>query len=130
MRIPNWPHALAEYIRERQEKPFEYGVHDCAHFAAGAVQAITEEYPKFPNYKTEHAALTLIAKKSLQHRTREILGEEVSVNMAQRGDIVMFVDETNGPSLGVCFGANSIFPSKHGLLHVKTADCLCAWRIE
>lgn len=130
MRIQNWPHALAEYVRARQDMAFEWGVHDCAHFAAGAVAALTGEYPKFPRYKTERAALKLIAQKPLRDRAGEVLGEEIDVQMAQRGDIVMVIDAVNGPSLGVCFGENSIFVRREGLNSVQTAQCWCAWRIE
>lgn len=130
MRIQNWPHALAEYVRSRQETPFEWGAHDCAHFAAGAVAAITGEYPKFPRYKTERAALKLIAQKTLRERAGDILGPEIDVSMAQRGDVVMVIDSINGPSLGVCFGENSMFVSKQGLHQVPTAQCWCAWRAE
>lgn len=130
MRVQNWPHELAEYVHARQEMPFEWGVHDCAHFAAGAVASITAEYPQFPRYKTERAALKLIAQKPLRDRAGEILGLEIDVSMAQRGDVVMVVDAINGPSLGVCFGENSIFVSKQGLNHVPTAQCWCAWRVE
>lgn len=130
MRIQNWPHALAEYVRARQDKPFEWGVHDCAHFAAGVVAALTGEYPQFPRYKTERAALKLISQKPLRARAGEILGDEIDVQMAQRGDIVMVVDDVNGPSLGLCFGENSIFVRKEGLYPIQTAQCLCAWRVD
>lgn len=132
MRIQNWPHALAEYMRTRHDMPFEWGVHDCAHFAAGAVAAITGEYPKFPRYKTEHTALKLIAQKPLRDRADEILGLDIDVQTAQRGDVVMVmvVDEENGPSLGICFGENSMFVSQKGLRHVPTEQCWCAWRVE
>lgn len=130
MRIQNWPHALAEYVRARHDMPFEWGVHDCAHFAAGAVAAITDEYPQFPRYKTAHAALKLIAQKPLRDRAGEILGAEIDVAMAQRGDVVMVIDSINGPSLGVCFGENSIFTSRRGLNQIQTSQCWCAWRVE
>lgn len=130
MRIQNWPHALAEYIRSRQTMPFEWGVHDCAHFAAGAVAVLTGEYPDFPRYKTERAALKLIAQKPLRERAGEILGPEIGVLMAQRGDIVMVIDPVNGPSLGVCFGESSVFTSQKTLIQVPTVECCCAWGIN
>lgn len=129
-RIQNWPHALAEYLRARQTMPFEWGVHDCAHFAAGAVQAITGEIPAFPRYKTQRAALKLIAQKPLRDRAGELLGPEIPVLMAQRGDIVMVIDPVNGPSLGVCFGENSVFTSREWLIQVPTAECWCAWSVH
>lgn len=130
MRLQNWPHLLAEYIRARQSVPFTWGSHDCAHFAAGAVSAITGQYPEFPHYKTKRAALKLLAQKPLRERAGEILGPEISVLLAQRGDIVLVIDPINGPSLGVCFGETSIFTSKPQLLHVPTTQCQCAWRVD
>ena len=129
MRLQNWPHLLAEYIRARQSVPFTWGSHDCAHFAASAVSAITGQYPEFPHYKTKRAALKLLAQKPLRERAGEILGPEIYVSLAQRGDVIMFVDLATGPALGICFGENSFFTTTAGLVPVLTLTCLCAWRI-
>jgi hypothetical protein len=129
-RIQNWPHALADYLRACQDKPFAWGAHDCAHFAAGAVQAVTGDYPAFPRYKTERAALKLINDKSLRERAGEVLGPEITVQEAQRGDVILVIDATTGPSLGVCFGEQSWFLGKPaGTRAVPTVDCWCAWRV-
>ena len=45
MRTPYWRSALAAYIAETMRKPFAWGLHDCALFAAGAVEAMTGNDP-------------------------------------------------------------------------------------
>lgn len=41
MRFPDWQSRLVSYLSEVSRKPFGYGTHDCALFAAGAVAAMT-----------------------------------------------------------------------------------------
>ena len=41
MRLPDWKQHLTLYLADVARRPFAPGVHDCALFAAGAVQAMT-----------------------------------------------------------------------------------------
>ena len=40
-RVHGWHGRLTRYLAEARKKPYEVGVHDCALFAAGAIEAIT-----------------------------------------------------------------------------------------
>lgn len=40
-RLPDWRTNLVAYLHEAARRPFEEGVHDCALFLAGGVQAMT-----------------------------------------------------------------------------------------
>lgn len=50
------------------------------------------------------------------------------VKQAQRGDIVL-LDSDQGPSLGVCAGAESWFAGPDGTQFIKTLNCRRAWGI-
>ncbi|MDO5704031.1 MAG: hypothetical protein Q4G49_03030 [Paracoccus sp. (in: a-proteobacteria)] len=45
MRLYDWEARLSDYICRVAKTPFEYGVHDCALFAAGGVEAVTGSNP-------------------------------------------------------------------------------------
>lgn len=56
MRLYNWEQRLSAYITTLAARPFDYGRHDCALFAAGAVEALTGHNPALPwigRYRTE-----------------------------------------------------------------------------
>jgi hypothetical protein len=130
MRVQNWPHALAEYLRACNGRSFVFGKHDCAHFAAGAVEAITGVYPEFPRYQSASAARRLLSEKPLRDRAGSILAKEIPVSTAKRGDIVL-VNTDNGHALGVCVGEQSQFLGKNGEAQMtQTIDCVCAWSVE
>ena len=44
-RLRDWRTRLAAYLAAGRAKPFAYGEHDCARFAAGAVEAVTGDNP-------------------------------------------------------------------------------------
>ncbi len=129
MRLPNWPHALAEYLRACHDRPFAWGAHDCAQFAAGAVAVQTGVRPALPRYRSAPGAARLLRQRSLRDRVTDILSAEIPVARAQRGDVVLAAGET-GPALGVCMGEASMFLEKRGLRTVATLACTAAWAVE
>ena len=44
-RLPDWRSRLGAYLAGKRTSPFVYGEHDCARFAAGAVEAVTGSDP-------------------------------------------------------------------------------------
>jgi len=50
-RYADWRTRLSVYLHEVAHKPFQWGEHDCALFAAGAVQAMTGE-----DFASDHRA--------------------------------------------------------------------------
>lgn len=129
MRVEHWESRLAEQITLAQNKPFQWGEHDCCLWAADTVLAITEvdHMAAFRGkYKSERGAMRLMKKKynSLNEAVSALL-PSVSVKMAQRGDVV-----SHNGALGICSGINSFFVSPSGLLAVKTLKCDAAWRVD
>lgn len=130
MRVSNWPHALAEYLREAQTRPFEWAVHDCVQFAAGAVAAVTGVRPAVPAYANHGAARRLLAEASLAEWVTAVLGPELPPPLARRGDLVL-IETDSGPTLGVVTGVQALFPGKPvGLIARPVLDSRCAWRVD
>lgn len=103
-----WRSALAEYVRKVSTKPFQWGEHDCALFAAGAVQAMTGE--DFASgyrgkYKTLAGGLRLLKRKGFANHAdyAASLFEEIHPSAAQVGDIAA-IDIEGGVALGVVQG--------------------------
>lgn len=130
MRIANWPHALATYLRACHDRPFAWGVHDCAQFAAGAVEVQTGRRPTLPRYRSAAGAARLLRERALRERATDALGPEIPPARAQRGDLVLAAG-ADGAALGVCMGEVSWFPGKpSGLVARPTLECVTAWGVE
>lgn len=129
MRLSNWEQRLSEYIASRRDSAFEYGVNDCAHFVADAVEAITGEDP-MPElrgqYDSEFGSLrvmTEIGNGSLE-ATVDAKFPEVEIGHAQRGDIAFF-----DGSIGVVMGSFAWFVSDDGLERVPRSMWDKAWSV-
>ena len=115
MRITTWENALSEYIAEKRNEPFEYGINDCCLFAAGAVLEITGEDPmsefrgKYDSLKGSLKAIKDIGSGTLE-ATLDGKFAEVSIGYAQRGDLAFFDD-----SIGVVMDGFAYFVSDDGL---------------
>lgn len=130
-RSTNWPTFLAEYVEERRSVPFEYGVHDCCRFAAGAVRAITGEDPMASfTYRNKAQALRLIAADgALEKLLRDTLGPPLeSPAFAKRGDVTL-ADLDNGPTVGIVLGVNAAYAAETGVLLLPTRLARLAWGI-
>lgn len=132
-RLSFWRAALAAYIDEVMKKPFVWGEHDCALFAAGAVQAMTGSDPAASyrdKYKTLKGGLGLLKRKGFANHAdlAASMLEEIHPAMAQVGDIAAVPLEggsfwalglVNGPRIFV------LRPDASGL---GTVDLLAAKR--
>lgn len=134
MRLPGWEAKLSTYIESRRRRPFEWGAHDCATFAAGAVEAITGGCP-FIDAHTHNTALQ--AERVLRRLGCSdvidwailSLGDPLDITlMAQRGDVVGF-DGSHGPTLGVCVGSSFAGPGPEGLVFLPMQHVAYAWRV-
>lgn len=127
----DWPQRLALYLEQRRATPFEWGVHDCCRFAAGAVEAMTgrNRMDHFA-YSTELGAARLIQRAGgLEVLLRETLGEPLpSLGQAQRGDVVL-ADLESGPTVGVFLGRVAAFAADIGITWRSATVCHLAWRI-
>src|SRR5690606_22731839 len=69
-RFTNWRTALNDYVHSVMSKPFIWGTHDCALWAAGAVLAMTGYDPaeKYRGrYKTLIGGLRLLRKDGFEN---------------------------------------------------------------
>jgi hypothetical protein len=132
MRVHEWPQRLADYIEASRTVPFEYGTHDCCHFAGGAVEAMTDNNPmRAFDYRNRLGAERLIRSAgTLDALVNRALGEPVHSSQAGRGDVVI-ADLEEGATVGVCLGDQCAFASAPvGITFRSRAVIRAAWRVE
>ncbi len=132
MRIENWPTVLMDMVEKAESEPFVWGKNDCCLWVADVVLAITSRdfaVNLRGKYSTEKEATLLYDGYTLKHLIGSILGASVSVNFAQRGDVVMCKFKA-GETLGICIGAKAVFKTETGIIQVPILRCDFAWRIE
>lgn len=133
----NWPELLNGYLNKASRRMFQYGVHDCCYFGSGAIRLLTVEEldiaASFGNYKTRIGALRTLKKfgcNSVEEFAVKITAQhempEVLTSQAQRGDVVLGVDEDLGRAVGICIGTHAAFADR-GLRYVPMQNVLRAW---
>lgn len=133
MRIEGWESRLAALVEARRRAPFEWGVNDCMHFTADAVEAITGVDPLAgvrATYGDEGGARALF----LQDRRRLLtglnnLGPRIRPKLAHRGDVALGPWSPGSLGLGVVVGANVCAPGPHGLAFCPLSAARCAWSV-
>lgn len=132
-RLSFWRPALAEYVNGCMSKPFAWGEHDCALFAAGAVLAMTGEDMAAPyrgHYKTLRGGLGLLKRKGFANHAELAASvfEEIHPSHAAVGDIAAIKIEDSGLyALGLVNGPR-IFVCRPDSLGLGTVDLLSAER--
>lgn len=126
-RLPDWEGRLTAYL-SAPGRVFEYGVSDCALFAAGAVEAVTGVRP-FPDiagtyHDAESAAEVLRALGGTLFRTVDTAFPRKAVGFAQRGDLVMAQK-----AIGVCMGAKGVFLQMDSFAFLPRSDFKYAWEV-
>lgn len=119
VRLPHWRSALSKCIEEALQRPFEWGRHDCALFAADAVLAMTGVDPAEGwrgRYSTPRGAIRVLRRDGYDDHIAYAEGylPEVHPARAAMGDIVM-VETPVGVALGVLTGAVIAVPDADGL---------------
>lgn len=134
-RLPDWPVRLEALLLERETWPFAWGVHDCALFAADAVQAITgHDLAHGLRGLAVRAALRELrrhgptADMGLYALTTQALGPSMAPAWATVGDVLM-LPMGRRCALAVCNGNTAIGPGRHGLMHAAASTALAAWRV-
>jgi hypothetical protein len=111
-RRDNWPNLLAQFIEQRREQPFAWGVNDCCIFAADWVEVCTgEDYAK-----------------TWRNRYSSGLGAVRFLDEAGRGDIVA-QEAGRGMTLGICLGVTTAFVTKNGLAFGSIANAEKSWKV-
>lgn len=130
MRRDDWYSRLSTYVEDVRRKPFAYGDHDCALFAAGAVLAMTGIDPAAGlrgKYKTLGGGLRRLKKLGFANHAElaASMFEEIHPSHAHIGDIAA-IDLSGGAiALGVVQGAR-IFVLRPDHQGMATVDLLTA----
>lgn len=127
-RLSDWEARLSEYLQERREMPFKYGSNDCAHFAAGAVKAVTGEdvMSDIKSYTTKAGSLRAI-KEAGADSLEQIIDrkfEALPIGFASTGDLALY-----DGSVGVVLSGKAAFVSEDGFALVPRDQWTQAWGV-
>lgn len=127
-RLPDWQARMRALIADRLHRPFEWGVNDCALFAADAVVAMTGFDPAADlRGLPERQALRVIRKHGgLYELACSALGPARSVMLP--GDILL-VDNAGRDVLAVFNGNLALAPGAAGLVGIPHAAARAAWTV-
>ena len=132
MRPDDWTNRLTAYVLAVQDRPFEWGMHDCCTLAAGWVIELTGQDPMSHlrgHYTNATGARRLMHKYGgLEAMTTAVLGPPIAPAFAQRGDIVL-ANLTFGPTLGICLLKDALFPGIAKSERVDPGRLEVAWRV-
>lgn len=136
-RKDTWRTDLHQYMLSVWRAPFEWGKHDCALFAAGAVEAMTGEDPADEyrgHYSTLLGGLRLLNKNGFANHAdfAASLFKEIHPSFAQVGDLAAIkVDDDGLFALGVVQGSRIyvLRPDEAGIGTVDLLDAERAFRV-
>lgn len=129
-RLPDWRPRLQAWLTEVRQRPFAYGDHDCALFAAGAVQAMTG-VDLAAVYRGRYTSLEgglKLARGGHLALLRQNF-DPVAPSLAQVGDIAL-IGEVGFPALGIFEGDRVFVVREHnGLGTIPRAAATQAYRV-
>ena len=138
-RVPDWPERLYAQIEAAKTRPYSWGRHDCALFAADSVLALTGIDP-VPDLRGRYdcafgaaRALKRFCGGGREDAVAIIAGRvdarEVVPALARRGDVAL-VDNGGRAALAVFLGARLAAPHfQKGLAMLPRACARRAWAI-
>ena len=109
-RLADWSARLSDYVTRCANTPYALGHHDCALFAAGAVEAVTGVDPAAQwrgRYSTKAGGLRALARAGYADHIVATAGilPEIAPAFAAVGDIACVADpDTGQPVLGLVQG--------------------------
>lgn len=130
-RVEGWEQRLTQHIDKHRSLPFEYGVHDCATLATGAVTALDPSFEWPVTWTSEREALRIIAEADgLEALATQAWGEPITNwRLCRRGDIALVV-EGNWPSFAVGTAAGLCTPALvGGVTFVPLDHAVKVWRV-
>lgn len=133
MRAHGWELRLHRYVESVRQRPYAPVAHNCALFAAGAVEAVTGANPQNDlgiTLESERDVLeALVRYGGVGGLATAVLGDMRPRLHARRGDVVVKPGE-DGDTLGVCMGDHALFLGPDGLQPRALSECLGCWRVE
>jgi hypothetical protein len=131
-RRDNWPDLLANFIEQKRDQPFAWGVNDCCTFAADWVQLCTGvDYAQAwrGRYSSALGAVRVLDEAGGVEALVDALGlHRVEPQLAGRGDIVA-QQAGRGVTLGICLGVTTAFVAETGLVFGPLSSVETAWKI-
>lgn len=122
MRLPVWRSRLTAYCAAHARTPFAEGAHDCAQFAAGAVEAMTGTDPMGEyrgRYTTIAGGMRVLKKAGFADHVEFVASKFAEYQPSERsprlGDLVA-VDTPEGMALGIWQGQGAYVPGLNGLV--------------
>lgn len=133
-RLPDWRVRLGEYMARVAYLPFRPGQHDCALFAAGAVEAMTGTdlaaawRGRYRRLEDGQAALRDAGFASHVDLAARLF-PEVLPSFAQAGDLAVFEADGGAEALGVVQGGAAYVLRPEGLAIVSRLHMQRAFRV-
>lgn len=133
----NWPEILEARLLELAHTEFQYGVHDCCYFASGVIQRLTiselDIASNFGSYTTSIGAIRALKKAGYNSVEAFVAGitkqyniPEITSSLAQRGDIILGIDDAGNRAAGICVGGHAAFAG-YGIDYIPMSKVLRAW---
>lgn len=134
MRKQDWAERLSRFTLGRMQTPHEWGVHDCAIFAADAVLEMTGEDPMQDlrgSYDSPVSAARVVRQAGFESLGDMIADrfEECPPAMVRRGDLIL-ADGEMGEFIAVVTGHTAVGPAAFGLSHVPITEARRAYRVD
>lgn len=131
MRHFDWQIRFEAFIALSYKRPFEWGLNDCATFAADCVWALTGVDPApvdLRGHRTAKQALRALKRNGgLRGIATAALGQPRPALTARVGDVVLCKAGTRD-MLAICNGREALAPSSAGLVSVPLGE-LC-WGVD
>ena len=132
-RFEDWPQRLTRCAIEAQSRPFVWGAHDCATFAADCVLEMTGVdliEGMRGRYDGPISAAKLIKNEGFDDLGDIVSGilEEIDVDRCARGDVVLCEGE-EGDFLAIVVGLTAVGPTEAGLRHVPLPAAKRGFRV-
>jgi hypothetical protein len=134
-RHPDWLALLNAWVDANRSRVYAWGDWDCVTAAADCVRTITgEDVLAGLEWDSARSALRVIeAEGGLSAAVSARLGEPIPVAFAQRGDVVLIVDEsvtvTPEGAVAVCLGETAAAPTATGMGFQPMSLAVAAWRV-
>lgn len=132
-RRSDWRRRFGAYIEMAMRVPFRPGQHDCALFAAGAVEAITgtDLARGYRGYRTLNEGRSKLAKAGFDELSALVAEKlpEIPVALSRPGDLAILRDEAGGEAFGVVQGGQIYVLRPTGLGLVPLLDAERAFRV-
>lgn len=119
--------TLDQYIMANRRKPFEWGVHDCAWFAAGWIKHASgiDFLAAYPSWATEEEADAVIELAGGLETVMDSKFSRINPALAKDGDIAL-----RAGGLCIYSGNRIVTTGKTRLLFADRAEAACAWSLR